>query len=1045
MADTPNNYKDPYWSQLASNTEQKLDLPAGLLSSIVNNGERSNNDQVSEAGARTPFQITPSTRKLAIDKYGIDPYLSPENAAEVAGNLIKDSLKRNNNDPSLAVAEYHGGTDQANWGKKTTNYVSRVMAGLQSPDGNASTGNSTFDKVQAGMNAGKPPSINNVYAAYKSGQMSPDDEAAFEQEVQSGSIMLPRGATLKQGAAANANPGMQTSGTQATQQNGTQVPQPMLAAYQSGQMSQQDRQDFESLVKSGDLQLPQGATLGTPDLQSPTALQKIGSIPGAIAESVTGTKRTTPDVQAALDQGRTLYDMPEANELSMGVIKSAIGGMFAGSKERAQIFAHNFPGVSVREDDQGNQWLKSAKDGQEYVIPPGFKAQDIPRAAAAVAAFAPAGGATTLPGLALRAGATQAAIEGTQAATGGEFNPKDVLTAAALAPVIPAAVGAVRAVSNPIRNAMQGMRGALPGAVSSDIAPAMAEAAPTGAASGAMDTLPGAATEAPITTPASTTTVALPTTTPTAAIPSSVEEVAQTARKAATGGMGAKSATQELADMAAPNQKTTAAAERLGIGDYLQSDHVTTNDAYRQTLGVLKSNPVSKLAQSEKEGLSNVAQRASNLIDEIGGTNDLSMLDASVKNRMQATHAELGARENGLYQQLREAIPASTEASATSALAFAEQRAKDLGGIDNLTPMEKQIVTKLSPKGGQDAALVDSLGPQARQQAIQQGAGGIKQPTYALLDDVRKDVGAAARAKGPFSDADSGLAKKYYSLLSEDQGAVAQQAGAGDIAAAARAATVARKGMEDDLASLFGKNLDQSIVPQLAGAMKSAANGDTSKLLAVLKATPDDMKQEVVASGMQTVFRNAATRGDISFTGYAKWYDNLLRNKQAYNAVMTNLPGPARKQLSDMYRVSKGISDSLNARIKTGLRSSVLDEMRTTDSLANRLYEAAKPVGKGMVADAMGGHGAGFAVGLMSVFSKTKTPALKAIDDLLTSDEFIQLAKAAGTPREAAAVRKFANSKQFTQYVRAIGQPRELSNRERWVMQAMQAHNQQKR
>jgi hypothetical protein len=48
-----------------------------------------------------------------------------------------------------------------------------------------------------------------------------------------------------------------------------------------------------------------------------------------------------------------------------------------------------------------------------------------------------------------------------------------------------------------------------------------------------------------------------------------------------------------------------------------------------------------------------------------------------------------------------------------------------------------------------------------------------------------------------------------------------------------------RKGMEDDLASLFGKNLDHSLVPQVSGAMKAAAGGDAAKLLAVLKATPD--------------------------------------------------------------------------------------------------------------------------------------------------------------------------------------------------------------
>jgi hypothetical protein len=116
---------------IASNVEQKLGLPLGILSNVITRGERSNSDQVSEAGARGIGQIIPATRKSAIDKYGIDPYLSDENSIEVAGHLLKDSLARNGNDPAAAVGEYHGGTDRSNWGPRTKAYVNRVMTGVQ--------------------------------------------------------------------------------------------------------------------------------------------------------------------------------------------------------------------------------------------------------------------------------------------------------------------------------------------------------------------------------------------------------------------------------------------------------------------------------------------------------------------------------------------------------------------------------------------------------------------------------------------------------------------------------------------------------------------------------------------------------------------------------------------------------------------------------------------------------------------------------------------------------------------------------------------------
>ena len=247
--DTPNSYRDPYWVALADSTGDKLGLPPGLLSSIVTKGERSNHDQVSEAGAKTVFQITPSTRDAALKKYGVDAYLSPENAAEVAGRLLKDSLDRNKGNPYAAVAEYHGGTDRGNWGPKTRAYVARVMdAGKQAPAAAPATGQSTFQRVLAQQQAA--PSSNaiaSVYDAYKAGKMTPEEAADFEADVKSGVVMLPRGATLA-GQPAAAGP--------------TAAPEPVMLpkavtdAYTSGKMTAQERADLEADIKAGVVKLP---------------------------------------------------------------------------------------------------------------------------------------------------------------------------------------------------------------------------------------------------------------------------------------------------------------------------------------------------------------------------------------------------------------------------------------------------------------------------------------------------------------------------------------------------------------------------------------------------------------------------------------------------------------------------------------------------------------------------------------------------------------------------------------------------------------------
>lgn len=231
------SYKDPYYQRLSNAMEERYGLPEGLLHAVVTKGERSNSDQVSEAGAKTVFQIIPATRKTAIDKYGIDPYLSDENAAEVAARLLKDSLDRNGGDVREAVGEYHGGTNRENWGPRTKAYQARVTG-------------STFDRVKAAREAeAKPqaPSIAAVYDAYKAGKMSPEEAKEFVADVNSGAILLPRGADL------------------GVKPDAAELPKGVVAAYNSlSEMSDDERAQIDADIAEGLVRPPKGVTLRRP-------------------------------------------------------------------------------------------------------------------------------------------------------------------------------------------------------------------------------------------------------------------------------------------------------------------------------------------------------------------------------------------------------------------------------------------------------------------------------------------------------------------------------------------------------------------------------------------------------------------------------------------------------------------------------------------------------------------------------------------------------------------------------------------------------------
>ena len=297
----PNSYKDPYWSDLSTNTERKLGLPDGMLRAVLLYGERSNNDQVSSADARTPYQIIPSARNLAIKAYGVDPYLSPENAAEVAGRFLKDSLDRNQGDKSKAFAEYHGGTNPENWGPITKQYITRTMTGLNELTGQrtdqpqtrtvtSSSGPITVSfqeevptgdqpqRIQASQRTDVPESaIANIFQAYRSGRMSPDEVKQYESDVRAGRIMIPPGASLQGAQAALTAP--------SSAPTANMLPDPVLEAYRSGRMTPQERSDLERDVASGAAQVPEGFQLGQPIA---TGQGLMGAVTRGLAPIATG-------------------------------------------------------------------------------------------------------------------------------------------------------------------------------------------------------------------------------------------------------------------------------------------------------------------------------------------------------------------------------------------------------------------------------------------------------------------------------------------------------------------------------------------------------------------------------------------------------------------------------------------------------------------------------------------------------------------------------------------------------------------------------------
>ena len=167
----------------------------------------------------------------------------------------------------------------------------------------------------------------------------------------------------------------------------------------------------------------------------------------------------------------------------------------------------------------------------------------------------------------------------------------------------------------------------------------------------------------------------------------------------------------------------------------------------------------------------------------------------------------------------------------------------------------------------------------------------------------------------------------------------------------------------------------------------------------------------------------------------------MIKNKQARNALFVNLPTGMQRSLKNVYRVSKGIDNISKNFIATGKLTEARIAIEGADTLMNKVWDMAAKLGIAIpFVKAMKSVGAPSGVGIgLSVASAlqrktTKSSVVWAVDDLLSSNEFINLVRHQ-TPEAAARLAKTGAWKTF---FKALGKPRELSKPERWMLSAFQ-------
>lgn len=427
---------------------------------------------------------------------------------------------------------------------------------------------------------------------------------------------------------------------------------------------------------------------------------------------------------------------------------------------------------------------------------------------------------------------------------------------------------------------------------------------------------------------------------------------------------------------AMPDDEILKAADDLGVD--LNPDHYSSNQVFREVTQSLKSRPGSTLGAKEQAAIQTLGQRADELIADIGGQTDRSLLDQGLKSDIDNTIARLQSKSDKAYKTVDAVIPKTVKVKPNSSRAYINSTLDELGGDKaSLSAAEKKLLSVMD-----------------------------KNPTYAAIDRLRKDVGDGFRKNaGPYKDDNPGTLKQVYRAISEDQQGVADIYGVGDDYASARKLVQSRKQIEDNAVTLFGRDAEGSIVPKMKSAATKLTQGDLSEFNRLMKAVPSNRQAEVAATMLNNLFtQGARTQGQLG-QGFVKAFEGLNKNRGAKNILFSKLPKDARRRFDNLGKVSTGLfrSKGLENTSKTARDViSAMDDGGMFNKLLN-IGEKLTPVP---------GTGSSVVGGISAVLNKSK--ASQVADEFITSPKFrraIEVAAKNNKPKSADAILR--NSKEF--------------------------------
>jgi len=341
-----------------------------------------------------------------------------------------------------------------------------------------------------------------------------------------------------------------------------------------------------------------------------------------------------------------------------------------------------------------------------------------------------------------------------------------------------------------------------------------------------------------------------------------------------------------------PDQAILDSAANLGVD--LNPGHYSTRREFIEVENALKSKPGSKLRAVEEKAIIDTGQAADNLIEELGGTLDKSLLDANIKGDIEKNIRDLEKVSNIAYAKVNSSIPKATKVVPIASSQYIEGRLLDLGDDKTLLSRSEKRLLKFKD--------------------------GKPNPTYGALDQTRREVGEAlGKQQGEFKNDTEAVLNEVYGVLSDDQQGVADAFRVGAQYQVGRKYVAKRKELEAEALALFGRDLAGSILPKLATAAGKLTKGDVSLFRKLMTSIPKGRRQEAAATMLNEFFSSGARKKRAIGGGFVSAFEALNRNPGAKKEIFKHLPPGAESKFDDIGRVATGIfkSKALENKSKT--------------------------------------------------------------------------------------------------------------------------------